>query len=278
MKTCPSCNSQYTDDTLRFCLQDGTPLVEPSGAPTIAFNEQETFVSARPTNPPIAGFERQTQPMLAPAPAPARSNLLIVAVLILAVLLLAFVGVGAWIIYTGGSPYSRTNPMLANANTDKPVTSSKPRTDTAVNKPASNVKANSNANADSQQIKTDVAERIETWRTGIEAVNLDRFMENYAESVDYYNGRGTTRAAVRDDKQRAFVKFDSMKMTISNMTITPGAGGTRAVAVFDKEWIFTNAAGERNAGKVRQQLTLEKINGKWLIILEKDLKIIQRPS
>ncbi|MBK8147059.1 MAG: hypothetical protein IPK58_02290 [Acidobacteria bacterium] len=62
------------------------------------------------------------------------------------------------------------------------------------------------------------------------------------------------------------------------MTITPGAGGTRAVAVFDKEWIFTNAAGERNAGKVRQQLTLEKINGKWLIILEKDLKIIQRPS
>jgi hypothetical protein len=38
MKRCPSCNRNYTDDTLRFCLDDGTPLVvleEPSTAPTV---------------------------------------------------------------------------------------------------------------------------------------------------------------------------------------------------------------------------------------------------
>jgi ketosteroid isomerase-like protein len=32
MKRCPKCQSTYTDDTLRFCLQDGTPLVSVSGS------------------------------------------------------------------------------------------------------------------------------------------------------------------------------------------------------------------------------------------------------
>lgn len=37
MKRCPSCNRAYTDDTLRFCLEDGTPLAaeETSTAPTL---------------------------------------------------------------------------------------------------------------------------------------------------------------------------------------------------------------------------------------------------
>ncbi len=36
MKQCPTCRTNYADDTLRFCLEDGTPLVD-SG-------EQETVV------------------------------------------------------------------------------------------------------------------------------------------------------------------------------------------------------------------------------------------
>ena len=36
MKRCPTCNRTYTDETLRFCLEDGTPLVpEQSTAPTV---------------------------------------------------------------------------------------------------------------------------------------------------------------------------------------------------------------------------------------------------
>src|SRR2546421_10411881 len=29
MKRCPQCNREYSDDTLRFCLEDGTPLADP---------------------------------------------------------------------------------------------------------------------------------------------------------------------------------------------------------------------------------------------------------
>src|SRR5687768_5888409 len=45
MKTCPSCRTQYSDDTLFFCLQDGTPLVGSEAEnPTVALGETETFV------------------------------------------------------------------------------------------------------------------------------------------------------------------------------------------------------------------------------------------
>src|SRR5262245_54648085 len=39
MKRCPKCNSQYSDATLSFCLQDGTPLVDvkQSSVDTVAF-------------------------------------------------------------------------------------------------------------------------------------------------------------------------------------------------------------------------------------------------
>jgi hypothetical protein len=278
MKICPSCQSQYSDDTLNFCLQDGTPLAAPQSAPTVSFTEQETVVAARPTAQPVAGYPRPTSPAFDVQAS--RPKFLIAAVIFLTFVLLVFIGVGLWIVYTGGNPYSRTNPMLANANTNGPVTSSKPKTpEVAANKPANAANTNSNANVtETAKLKTEVTDRIDAWRAGIESVDLERFMQNYAESVDYYNGRGTTRAAVRDDKQRAFAKFDAMKMTITNIKVTIGPGDGKAVAVFDKEWVFTNAAGDRNAGKVSQQLNLEKIDGKWLITLEKDLRVIERPN
>ena len=45
MKTCPTCQRQYTDETLGFCLEDGTRLVE-------AFDSAATWV-----NPPRPGTD-----------------------------------------------------------------------------------------------------------------------------------------------------------------------------------------------------------------------------
>ncbi len=274
MKTCPTCQSQFTDDSLLFCLQDGTPLVPSGSAATISFSEHETLVASRPTNPPIQGFDRRTAEIVAPT----RSRFLIFAVVFLSIVLLAFVGVGVWILYTGGSPYSRTNPMLANANTERP-TPPKTRTESPTNKSANTAATPNGATTtpEDAKIKTDVAARIESWRSAIEAVDLDSFMDNYAANVDYYNSRRSI-SSVREDKQRAFVKFDTMTMKITDLKVTPGPGDSRATAVFDKEWEFTNVAGDRNTGKVRQQLSFEKIDGKWLITLEKDLVVIRRPT
>ena len=48
MKPCPVCKTLYSDDTLRFCLQDGAPLGDAKAqeAPTVALNEVATVVAS----------------------------------------------------------------------------------------------------------------------------------------------------------------------------------------------------------------------------------------
>ena len=46
MKRCPNCNRTFDDDTLSFCLEDGTPLVRDT---TSRADSQETLVSAPPS-------------------------------------------------------------------------------------------------------------------------------------------------------------------------------------------------------------------------------------
>ena len=49
MKNCPQCGTQYSDLTLSFCLQDGTPLVDApqADAPTAVLDEEETVAARR---------------------------------------------------------------------------------------------------------------------------------------------------------------------------------------------------------------------------------------
>lgn len=51
MKICPSCNRTYTDASLNFCLEDGTPLVNES-APGADPNATVRYTEIRDTNPP----------------------------------------------------------------------------------------------------------------------------------------------------------------------------------------------------------------------------------
>ncbi len=46
MKRCPTCNRTFDDETLSFCLDDGTPLVRDAGGRA---DSQETLVSPSPT-------------------------------------------------------------------------------------------------------------------------------------------------------------------------------------------------------------------------------------
>ena len=92
MKICPNCQTRYTDDTLQFCLQDGTALLSDdaqTSMPTAVFNaEQETVVKNR-----LSGAaDHQT--------APKKSNTALVVVsTILAMLLIFGIGIGAWLYF-----------------------------------------------------------------------------------------------------------------------------------------------------------------------------------
>jgi hypothetical protein len=104
-----------------------------------------------------------------------------------------------------------------------------------------------------------------------EAQNLDSYMGNYADTVDYYSHAGASRSYVRNDKARAFGLYDTMTVNLTNMNVSVDESGNTATATFDKEWDFQ---GPRNSsGKVQTQLRLRNVDGRWLIMGERDLKV-----
>ncbi len=110
MKQCPSCQTKYTDDTLKFCLQDGTPLVSQINSetemPTVAFTDSETIVSPRQVErldiPVEKSNTRDWQPSQQTQvsefqPESKKSNTFLVAALTAFIMLLLFGGaVGTW--------------------------------------------------------------------------------------------------------------------------------------------------------------------------------------
>ena len=64
MKYCPACSSQYSDDTLSFCLQDGTPLeggAKQSTIDTVAFTNPATVEKLYKTDDFAAAPAGKTQ-------------------------------------------------------------------------------------------------------------------------------------------------------------------------------------------------------------------------
>lgn len=88
MKTCPSCGSRYTDDTLSFCLSDGTRLAEETANGDITDILGETETLARPR----ASVGSPTYPVQPVSPTASRTW---IAVLLTAVGMLALFGVVA---------------------------------------------------------------------------------------------------------------------------------------------------------------------------------------
>jgi hypothetical protein len=284
MKQCPVCSNSYTDDSLKFCLQDGTPLIslnDPAPndhayeTPTVVLGEQETVVHSKGN---LTGFAPQG-PTQAQAPQPKRSNTFLVVLLTVFIMLIIGLSVlAAWLYFQ-----NRKYEMGQNTNqaaSPSPKASVKP-SPTASNASNTNSAANTSVNSpdgpddsvsDPERVKSDVQKKLNLWKSLSEARDLQSNLENYADHVDYYRAKNVTRDFIRNDKQKASSLYDSIKIELRNVNIIPDPGGEKATAVFDKEWKFTGS--ERSStGKVQQQLKLEKIGGEWLITGEKDLKL-----
>jgi hypothetical protein len=69
MKQCPKCKHEYDDDSLRFCLEDGTPLSRPDVSPKSA---EPTAVLPR-NEPPLTTIAQPARPD-APLPTTVRAH------------------------------------------------------------------------------------------------------------------------------------------------------------------------------------------------------------
>jgi hypothetical protein len=270
MKRCPSCGTQYTDETLRYCLQDGTPLEEDLG-PASRGGETETVISSRVRDRESPATRITREAAIAPTKRRSGRTAMIVALTALVtVIVLAVGGVGVWLLSrrSDGSETTRVNnsrPENAVVNTN-----SKPSpTPTASISPSPSASPTPNPNT--AQITRDVTDQIESWKENTENFDADGLMLGYAERVDYFRTENASKQQVWQDKQRALEKYDSIKFDISNTRIDVDPSGETATAEFDKAWVFEGETSSR--GKVRSQLKFRKFSGRWLITSEKDLKV-----
>lgn len=279
MKTCPACLTQYTDDTLMYCLQDGSPLstAPRSGAPTVVLGETETLVNARAGEPSLdtqesvrgntegsgrSGTRRGSRTALAVA---------ITALLML--LVFGALGIAAFLYFRDRGSDDRISVLPANIRENRagsPVSSPLASPTPTVPRPVPTSTAARPVSVDTDT-HDEVVSEIESWRETTEDMDLDSLMAHYAPRVDYYNRHGVDPGYIRADKSRAFSRFTDIQMNLSNIQLTLNDKGDKITAVFDKGWRFS---GERTStGKVRQQLELSKLDGRWLITSEKDIKV-----
>lgn len=148
MKRCPTCQSTYTNDALRFCLQDGATLLSVSDASLRSAASEETLeisggergFSQEPSNshaaqtvripaPAPTAVEQQSfrspsspeppppQPSQGGAPPRQTNTVLVAGVTAIAVLLLVLVGIGIALLMRGRSGGRRGGANETAANT-----------------------------------------------------------------------------------------------------------------------------------------------------------------
>jgi hypothetical protein len=118
MKRCPKCNRKYEDDTLQFCLEDGTSLSDPTreanpppteilprGGPTLKSSPDPTI----PSYPNAAAF-RPSPPQ---SEVRATNPVLTAGVIAIVLLLLALVAIAAFFVFkqSSGDESAKTNPV-----------------------------------------------------------------------------------------------------------------------------------------------------------------------
>jgi hypothetical protein len=264
MKNCPRCKANYTDETLSFCLQDGTPLV--------AFlDEAETVISSKKqilndfeTNRDANSWSNSTE-----VAEPKKSNTVIVvfATILLTSLLLGAVGIGSWFYLRSNQPMQVVQNTNVNQSSTPNVNIATP-TPTSTPTPKPTVKP-----AELAGIKKDVEQTLVDWKTASEDFDLEANVSNYADNVDYYTGGKVSKSKIKQDKQKAYSTYDTININISDIKITPDPSGEKATVVFNKEWDFATL-DKKNRGEVTQQIIFSKVAGKWKIVSEKDLKVL----
>lgn len=326
MKRCPTCQRTYADDTLRFCLEDGTALATlsqssadqtllmPSGAaesvepppteildfgtaPTVrAYDEDATARRSKPAEtarqqarPTINEFQNQ----VAPAPAPRNTTSVVAVTAVATILVLAVGGLGAWLLLRdksgNGSSGANTgtesvrvsnssnvstpnvnSPGSTNTNTSTlPGTTPTPVVTPSVTPSATPQPTQSPA--DTSNARKEVMNALSGWTETMRQADLDGHMAYYADTLHtYYMQSNYSASRVRVNVAKAFSKYQTFDVKLSNIQIEVDTSGTSAVATFDKTFVFSGATTYSGSGLNR--FWLEKIGGRWLITGEKDLK------
>lgn len=278
MKKCSACGTQYTDDTLKFCLQDGTPLrtTFDGDTPTAVLGETETELALgrlREAGRETVALDKAALP---------RSNTPIAVILTVVGMLFLFAvfGIVAWLysskdkaevaLNTANQPTQNKPDTLANS-TPIPSRSARPSPSRPISTPSTVNAPDTTPPPDESGIRSEISRTISDWELLTESKDMGSLRALYSDRLDYYYAkRNVNLGSVIEDKQRASRDFTSLNIDIAVTSVTPDASGESATALYTKDWSFS---GDRKpfCGTIKSQMLFRKINGAWLIAGEKDI-------
>jgi ketosteroid isomerase-like protein len=272
MKNCPACGSQYSDDSLVYCLQDGTPLdggVKQSSVDTGAFTNPATVEKLYKTEdiPAAPAKTRNYQPFPQPPPRTQEKRSarpIVLSIGAIAALVLAAAGAGWFYLQgtnEGGGSKEFASVEPTNLNTSLPVAETLAEDTNSDNLPAGNESA-----------KAEISEVLNAWAGSAKTKDLAVYLSVYAEKVDYFDTAGAPFADVRREVKKVFDAYEEIEIELSNIKIAADPNGNTATALFDKDWSYENGSSVED-GKARTRLHFEKIGGRWKIVSEKYLKV-----
>jgi len=303
MKRCPTCQSTYTDESLRFCLQDGAALTSVSGGgPTVPDQEKTLLINSRESArsseaPPTEILSPSIMPTIASPRTPVttpqssrptemsaqdyaatqqqrpKSNALVIPITIAAtVLVLVLGGLGAWLLLGGKQDNGSGNVRVDRDRTTGTQTSGSP-TATATPTPVAQTPSPASSPVNMTALKKDVTDTLNGWAQSSMERDIDAHMSYYADTLDiYYTKTNVSASVVQADRQRAYDTYSNLHIELSNILITPDPAGQLANAILDKTWSFESDE-KSNSGSVQQEIRLAKKDGRWLIIGEKDVQV-----
>jgi ketosteroid isomerase-like protein len=162
-----------------------------------------------------------------------------------------------------------SNANVTSSSVANTSIASRPNAATPASTPAATpIRSGSSATSQSE-----IRNLLDGWAATARSHDLDAQMTYYADTLDVYYTRqgGISKDSVRQNRARAFEKYTSLDVNISNVSIAIDKTGETATATFDKTWNFS---GEKSfSGSVRQMVWLTRTSGQWLITGEKDLKV-----
>src|SRR5215213_201238 len=225
MKRCPTCNRTYTDLSLNFCLEDGTPLtadapppLDPNATiryppardtseppPTEIYRPQPQVVSPRPTTPASPPPPPQWTPTPTAAPPRKKSNAVWWILGGLAAMFVIGIGVVVMLVALA-SLGSNSNKTNLNANTRNENRNSNVTANANANAPNTNANANAAIpnsfvdNFNEQKWGTGNSQYGRIWYDGGEYHMSSRertFVVMYAPSDDYNTENATVKVTAR---------------------------------------------------------------------------------
>lgn len=277
MKHCPSCESQYADETLSFCLQDGTILTDgpkQSTIDTVAFTNPLTVEKFLQTEEMRVKFPDQTRKFkpyfvnpVRPAEKPKSSRVLWAAVLPM-LLVLGAAGFGGWY-YLNNQNQVATDKMFVSNPPEKTSTPNLPVAETVSEK----INQPQTTNPDNSDVKKEITDFINSWKTSFESRKITEYTAKYADTVNYFDKDGTGIKEISSEVQKTFNSYTEIEIILSNIRVAVDADNDKATAVFDKEWSYETDK-DLTEGKAHIKLQFQKIGNEWKIVSEKNLKTL----